>query len=186
MEIEKEIRYMVDESKIRKIKDISKIIEERRTQLDIVLGFYGFDSLNKSNFICRVRQKENVAVMQIKRRIENGVFEEYKLEIDNIRKGIEFFKAIGMEPYLYLKKDREVLEYKGLKIFIDRVDLLGDFIEIEFQDIPNYNEVINEFLNLVEIHSEPQPLYGDIFKSKILKDEIFRQEFEKRLQEILN
>ena len=186
MEIEKEIRYKANEEIIKKIRDISKLIQEKQTQIDIVLGFYGFDSLNISNFICRIRQKGNLTFMQIKRKLEDGVFEEYKLEIDNVSKGVEFLKAIGMKPYLYLKKDREVREYKGLKIFIDNVDLLGDFIEIEFQDIENCNKIIDEFLNIVEIGKEPQPLYGDIFKEKILKDNIFKEEFEKRLQEILN
>lgn len=185
MEIEKEVRYKVDKDMIKKVKEISKLISEKQKQLDIVLGFYGFESLKKSNFICRVRKKENRTSMEIKKRIKNGNFEEYNINIDEVSTGIDFFRALGMKPYLYIKKTRQEMEYKGLKIFIDNVEMLGDYIEIEFQNIYDYKKILNEFLKLAGIKSNTEPLYGDIFKNKILADSKFKELFNKKIEEYI-
>ncbi len=86
-----------------------------------------------------------------------------------------------MKPYLYMNRTREILEYKGLKIFIDDIELLGKFMEIEYQDLENYSEILKEFIDIVEIKTNEQPLYGDIFKKEIENNVNFRKKFEETL-----
>lgn len=185
MEIEREVRYKIDKDIIKKIKKVSKSISRKQIQLDIVLGFYGFESLAKSKFICRVRKKERQASMEIKKQGEDGSFEEFNINIDNINMGVEFFQALGMKPYLFIKKSREEMEYKGLKIFIDNVEMLGEYLEIEFQDTHNYKKILNEFLLLIGINNNKELLYGDIFRKKILEDSNFKEEFDKKISKYL-
>ena len=87
-----------------------------------------------------------------------------------------------MEPYLYLKRTREVRIYKNLRIFIDEFDILGNFVEIEYQDSENE---VQEFIKLIEIQGPEQDMYGGIVKDKLEIDENFKEIFAKGLSKIL-
>lgn len=183
-EIEKECRYQVNDMIIEKIEKIATVIEGNQEQIDVTLGYVGFESLYKYGYVCRTRKKGEKVWMEIKNKTEEGHFIETKVPIDNFNDGIKLFEAIGMKPYMFMKRKREILEYKGLKIFIDDVDILGKFVEIEFQDIDN-KEVITYFLNMVGINSEKQPLYGDIIAKRLNEDSAFKEQYTKRLEDFL-
>jgi predicted adenylyl cyclase CyaB len=183
--LEKEVRYKVDGNIINKIRQISRVLENLERQVDLTLGFDGFNSLNKYGYVCRVRQKSDKIWMEIKTRMRDNTFIETEVNIEEFSCGVSFFEALGMKPYLYMNRSREILEYKGLKIFIDDIELLGKFVEIEYQDIENYKAILDEFLKLVGINSKEQPLYGDIFKNLIEKNNSFKNEFENKLKEFL-
>ena len=57
MQIEKEVRYQIDEEQINKIILNTIPYKEKIEMLDITCGYEGFDSYSKYGFICRVRQK---------------------------------------------------------------------------------------------------------------------------------
>lgn len=181
MEIEKEIRYKVTEEQIKNIKKISKQIGGKYEQKDLTLGYDGFESLKKYGYVCRVREKNNRIWMEVKNRKEDGTFYETKIDINSFYEGIEFYKAIGMKPYMYMNRIREILDYKGLKIFIDYIELLGNYVEIEYQEIDNYKDIINEFINNTKIEPIQQPLYGDIYMDLIHKDKEFKEKLDKEL-----
>ena len=90
-----------------------------------------------------------------------------------------------MEPYLYLKRMREIRKYKNLKIFIDEFDILGDFVEIEYQDSKNEVQEVEEFIKLIGIDGTEQDMYGGIVKDKLESDEDFKEIFDKGLSTIL-
>ncbi len=183
--LEQEYRYEVSEENIKKIKEICSELETTERQIDLTLGYLGFNSLEKYGYVCRVRQKGNKTWMEIKTRVDDYTFNEVEIPINDFNKGVEFFKAIGMTPYLYMNRSREILEYKNLKIFIDDIELLGKFIEIEFHDVQNASKNIESFLSITKICSEKRPLYGDIFKHKIETNQKFRIEFEEFLDKFL-
>ena len=183
---EKEYRYKITRETLNKIKEVSIVVEHDMQQIDLTLGFNGFDSLRDYGYICRVREKGNKTWMEIKNKRDKSSFYETEIIITKFSDGVDFFKAIGMKPYLYMNRKREILSYKGLKIFIDQIELLGDYVEVEVQNLENYEELLDEFLKLVNITSEPQPLYGDIFKGILEKDIGFVEVFEKSLSEFLS
>lgn len=185
MNLEKEYRYKVNKEIINKILEVSEVLEEKKNQVDLTLGYEGFNSLSMFGYVCRVRKKGNSIWMEVKKRIEDNAFIESTVKLDNFKEGVELFKAIGMKPYLYMNRTREILKYKGLKIFIDNIDILGDYVEIEIQDSINPEKEYIEFIELIGIKTEPQPLYGDIFKEK-LEDIEFKKIFEKRLEDALS
>jgi hypothetical protein len=76
------------------------------------------------------------------------------------------------------------LEHDGLKLFIDEIDMLGTYVEIEYQDTEDAEVKILTFLKKIGIDYEPAPLYGDIFKV-LLEDENFKKEFDKRLTDFV-
>lgn len=183
-ELEKEYRYIINDKIIKNIRKISTVKEKEQYQIDLTFGYAGFESLYKFGYICRIRKKGEKQWLEVKRMQKDDSFIETKIHIDKLKDGIDFFYAIGMKPYMYMIRKREILKYNNLKIFIDDVDLLGKFVEIEFQDEANKNN-IDSFLKMVEIDSEKMPLYGDIINEKLKKDNNFKREFDKRLKEIL-
>ena len=90
-----------------------------------------------------------------------------------------------MKPYLYLYRTREIRTYKDLKIVIDELDLLGDYVEIEYQDSNNAEAELEEFRNLIGIVNEPADKYGDIVKNLLETDAEFQNKFNENLEKIL-
>ena len=135
--IEKEVRFKISEDVAEKIREISKVKVERQKQIDLTLGYDGFDSLAKYGYVCRVRQKNNKIWLEVKKRIGDVTskeFEEEEVVLTNFSSGVRFFEKLGMKPYLYMNRSREILEHDGLKLFIDEIDMLGTYVEIEYQD----------------------------------------------------
>ena len=61
MEIEKEIRFKIESgSKIKEIELETEEIQEKSKNIDLVLGWKGFESLDKYGFICRIRNWKEV------------------------------------------------------------------------------------------------------------------------------
>lgn len=185
MELEKEVRFLVTNSEWQKALNNSVEFKKRIKMLDITLGSYGRESVAKTGKVFRIRQKPNRITLEIKNRIDGG-WEEEAIVLDSIERGISFLKLAGMEPYLFISRLREIRKYKGLKIFFDDIDLLGKYIEIEFQDSDDAEREVKEFLNLCGITSEPQPLYGEIINEKYYTDNYFRTKFDEYLKNILD
>lgn len=91
-----------------------------------------------------------------------------------------------MKPYLYINRKRQIRKFKDLKIYIDEVDMLGNFLEIEFQEASNEEKQIQEILSHFNIKNIEQKLYGDIFKEKIETDINFKAEFERKMKYFIN
>ncbi len=184
--MEREVRYCLSADLMQRIKDDSKLIEEPKNNIDIVCGYNGFDSLRDYGFICRVRQKSNKVVLEIKKRISDSVWEEYSAQSASLKDGVAFFSALGMKPYLYINRTRSVYSQGKFKIFFDNIDMLGDFVELEYVGKDNmWKTALNRFLSKYGIDDNRQKLYGDIFKDKIQEDEDFKQKFTVRLDDVL-
>ena len=73
-----------------------------------------------------------------------------------------------------------------MKIFIDKVELLGNFVEIEYQDCLSSNEEVAEFKAKVGIDSPEEDLYGNIIMEKLGNDMKFKENFEKSLKILID
>lgn len=185
MELEKEIRFSISKDQIKTILESTIPFSKRQKMLDITCGYYGFDSYTKSGFICRVRQKGDKKTLEVKRYNNENECIEQSIDLKEISDGVNYLKLIGMIPYLYLMRYREIRKYKNLKIFIDEFDILGDFVEIEYQDSDNEKMELKEFIELVNIQSNPEDMYGDIVKKKLETDENFKEIFNEGLNKTL-
>ena len=83
-EIEKEVRYQINEDTINKIIKSCQLVKEEYHTVDIVLGYAGFDSLDKYGYIVRIRDKGNKLFMENKRRLPDGSWQESRVDIPNI------------------------------------------------------------------------------------------------------
>ena len=193
MELGKEIRYQITDNQIDKIKKITKEYKTRIEMLDITCGYEGFDSYSKYGFICRVRKKGNDKTLEVKKYFNDKDCLEQSIKLEKEIDGINYLKLIGMEPYLYLKRFREVRLYKNLKIFIDEFDLIGNYVEIEYQDSNDVKKELEEFIkkkllqteNYIIVEDSPKDMYGKIIQDN-LTEEKFKNKFETNLNLILN
>ena len=111
---------------------------------------------------------------------------EEAIVLESIDQGLNFLHLAGLDPYLYISRSREVKKYKGLKIFFDDIELLGKYIEIEYQDSTDSEAELKEFLTIFGIDGEPAPLYGTIINQKYDEDEEFRSSFDQKLKSLTN
>lgn len=185
MELEKEVRYLINEKEKKRIIDLTEPYKEKTNMLDITCGYDGFDSYKKYGYICRIRQKGNKKTLEVKNYKNSNECIEQAINLDKVIDGVNYLKLIGMKPYLYLKRDREVRKYKDLKVFIDEFDIIGSYVEIEYQDSKDGKNKVDEFINLVGINGEEQDMYGGIIKDKLEKDKEFKKVFDANLESIL-
>lgn len=185
MEVEKEVRYKISKKQIENILNITEPYKEKIEMIDITCGYDGFDSYKKRGFICRVRKNGNKITLEVKNYFNKNECLEQNIKLENIIDGVNYLKLIGMTPYLYLKRCREVRKFKNLKIFIDEFDIIGDFVEIEYQDSDNELRELTEFIKLIKIKGSPNDMYGGIVREKITNSEAFKKKFEKNLENLL-
>lgn len=184
MNIEKEVRYLASKEIINKIISETLPYKERQHMMDITFGYDGFNSLSKYGFICRIRYKNDKRVLEVKKKIEEGWLEQ-EINLADLGEGINFYKLIGMTPYMFLNRYREARKFKGLKIFIDEIDIVGDYVEIEFQDSNDAKNELLEFLKLVGIQGPEQDLYGDIIKERLQTDKEFSDRYISALNDVI-
>ena len=186
MELEKEVRYLISNKDKKKIIELTEPLKERTNMLDITCGYDGFDSYSKHGYICRIRQKDNKKTLEVKNYVNSNECIEQAIKLDKVSDGVNYLKLIGMKPYLYLKRYREVRKYKDLKIFIDEFDIIGDYVEIEYQDSKDAEKEVEEFKKIINITGEPQDMYGGIIKDRLAIDKNFKKLFEDNLEKILS
>lgn len=186
MNIEKEVRYRISRDQIRNIINNTESYKEKVEMLDMTFGYQGFNSLACYGFICRVRQKPGKTTVEVKKRVPEGWLEQ-EIKLGDISEGINYFNLVGMTCYMYLKREREVRKYGNLKIFIDEIEVVGDFVEIEYQDSKEGEKEIAEFLKFVGLEGTiEEDLYGDIIKEQLANNEVFAKQYKRGLDRILN
>ena len=180
---EREVRFKINEKIRNEIINSSKLVEDKSKYVDLCFGQYGFASLDILGYIIRLRNKNGKCVLESKKRISDTEWQEVCLPIENMKKGAEFLSNLSLKPYLYINRTREVRKINEAKVFIDDVELLGTFVEFEFEDSFSLED-IKYYLEKVGIFSLPEKLYGDIFKESINNPE-FKNKFYKSLNDFL-
>lgn len=97
-----------------------------------------------------------------------------------MKQGYYFLTNIGLEPYLYINRIREIRKIDIAKVYLDKLELLGDFVEFELEDGHEFNELA-DYLKEIGIETEPEMLYGDIFKEKV-KDLGFKENMSEAIK----
>ena len=90
----------------------------------------------------------------MQKRVNENEWNEAKIDLNSFSEGYQFLSLIGMKPYLYLNRKREVRKYGNLIVFIDVLDLLGTYVEIELQEAKEPAKELQEFLQTAEIKDE--------------------------------
>lgn len=183
--IEKEERFAINNSTLELIYKNTTAYKTKQSTLDISFYKDGKNLLDLFGYIIRIRQKGEKISLEIKNYKNKNECQEEAISIPSIKQGVDFIRLLNLEPGIYLKRDREVRKYKNLLIFIDQFDCIGDYVEIEYQDSDNAEIELTEFKKLCNISGEQAPMYGTIINQKIENDSIFKENYYKNMQKIL-
>ena len=92
--------------KIEKIIGITTLQETKKKNIDLVMGWSGFDSLEKYGFICRIRENNTQIYLQCKKRINETEWEETKISLNSFNEDINF-KLNRDETIFVFNRERE-------------------------------------------------------------------------------
>ncbi len=90
---------------------------------------------------------------------------ELETEISNVESVRDIFHALGYNKKITVEKKRSVWKYGGCEVALDRLKLLGDFVEIEG---PNENAIndVQESLGLADLKHIPDS-YASLIADKM-------------------
>lgn len=70
--------------------------------------------------------------------------QEIEFGVDDSDKARAFLAALGFNPFLIVKKHRELWKHGGCEVCLDTVERLGTFIEIEGPDAETVRQVLHD------------------------------------------
>ena len=151
------------------------IISEEQT--DAIFGHPSV--LDENNFIveggysARVGQRGEKITVEFKEILRGKGGIEVKSPIASIELGKKFLKRLGFKEAFTIHKFRDYFELDDFEIALDKVDVLGNFIEIEKMinapdEIESTRKECNELLDKLNIcHEIIDKKYGDLMQEII-------------------
>ena len=89
-EIEREVRYLINDEIETNIINNCVIEKEKYYTTDIVVGYDGFNSLNKYGYIIRIRNKGEKIYIESKKRLSDGSWNEARISINDMKEALNF------------------------------------------------------------------------------------------------
>lgn len=134
--IEVEVKFRIDNIKEveEKVEDFAEFIVEK-TESDIYFNSPWKD-FRESDEALRIRKdNEGVTITYKGPKIDSRTKsrEEVKVNIDDYQSGVQLLKDLGFTPFGEVVKNRKIYELEGATVSVDRVENLGEFLEIELQ-----------------------------------------------------
>lgn len=131
--MEVELRAKIKNTSLlkNKLKSIGAKLVSKKVQKD---SYYGFYQTSKMPFIFRIRKTKNKSIFTFKGKKYEGdtAWPEFEFIIDGNEKQIHtaLIKS-DFNKFLEINKKREKYSFNDFEINIDKIENLGEFIEIE-------------------------------------------------------
>jgi len=134
--MEVEIKAKIEDFKDlkSKLKKLGATFEESKKQLDTYFVDKNRDSgiIKIGDFITRIRECEKGKFLTYKEITGKwGVWEELETGIDNTEETAKILKRLGLRELFRLNKNRISGKTEKFKFNLDKVEKLGDYIEVE-------------------------------------------------------
>ena len=118
-----------------RLKNLEAKFVSRKKQIDKIFGHPMFlDSKNmivEGGLVARIRKIDDEEKLEFKEisRKTGGI--EICSRLDNMDEGLKFLDKLNFKESFTVSKERTLYKYKGFSVCLDRVEHLGNFIEIE-------------------------------------------------------
>ncbi|OGZ27670.1 MAG: hypothetical protein A2365_03430 [Candidatus Nealsonbacteria bacterium RIFOXYB1_FULL_40_15] len=135
--IEVEVKSRIKNIELLKVSlnKIGAVYINTQKQTDKIFGNPIFLDENtkviEGGYSARIRQVDNDIELTFKEIIRKGGGLEIESRLNSIESGTKFLSRLNFKEAFTLSKTRENYKHRDFSIAVDRVDLLGDFIEIE-------------------------------------------------------
>jgi adenylate cyclase class 2 len=178
IEVEIKARIKDIESVRKKVIEAGAIFMKKEDQMDCIFGHPLMLDENKmvveGGYMGRVRQVNGKVKLTFKEIVRGKSGIEIETEIGNVEIGKSFLTRLGFEEAFMVHKIRDVFELSGVEIAVDKVKILGDFIEVEkIVDVPE---------KVDSAHADCQK----VLDSLGIEYEIITKKYGDLMQEIIN
>jgi adenylate cyclase class 2 len=151
MVMEREVKLRIEDynSLVRGLKRLGAELESRREQVDHYLDFQDNRLKNSGNSL-RIRQEGNKCYITFKGKLLNDEIksrEELETNVGDCKVMLEILNRLGITNKIIVKKERESYVLNEIIIEVDKVEGLGNFIEIEIVDqrqLQNVKKLVND------------------------------------------
>lgn len=113
-----------------------------------------YDKLEKEGYIAiRIRYQNNKATLTLKKQLSSEMDNlEYESVVENPKDVHEMLLALGWKPEVEVKKTRKKAKMGEYELCLDRVENLGDYLEIEklTDDNVDPQKVVTELYRILE------------------------------------
>jgi len=181
---EVEIRAKVSdfESIKNKLDELGSKLIETKNQIDRVFGHEMFLDDNhlivEGGLSARIRETDNSKSLEFKEIVRMGGGLEIQSKLHEVEDGLKFLDKLNFEEAFIVAKFREVYKYKDFKICLDKVEKLGDFMEIErmVHSSEDEEQARQECLDLLKVLAPTAELihkkYGDMMQELKTRGEL--------------
>ncbi|MFP3190277.1 MAG: class IV adenylate cyclase [Thermoproteota archaeon] len=135
--IESELKFKIENEETikEKIKQLNVTIHKEIEQEDIYLDFKDM-RLYKEDKALRLRKEDGKFFITFKGKRKNEKIKtrrEIVVQLNSkyIKKILSLFKELGLKPVIKIKKKREIFRINNFEIAIDKVENIGNFVEVE-------------------------------------------------------
>lgn len=132
--MEVEIKFRLKEGVEEKIEKMAKFIVEKE-EVDLYFNHPCRD-FRETDEALRVRKDEEGIKLTYKGAkvdTETKSREEIKITLDNFKNAVKILMRLGFEPVAEVRKVRKIYRLDDIIICVDRVDGVGEYIEIEIE-----------------------------------------------------
>ncbi|MGC8557496.1 MAG: class IV adenylate cyclase [Nitrososphaeria archaeon] len=151
MVMEREVKLRIDDysSLVHELKRLGAELKSRRHQVDYYLDFQDNRLKNSGNSL-RIRQEGHNCYITFKGKLINDEVksrEELETNVGDCKVVFEILNRLGITNKIIVKKERESYALNDIIVEIDRVEGLGNFIEIEIADtrqLQNAKKLVND------------------------------------------
>lgn len=180
--IEVEIRARIED--VEKIKNELKNIGAKfikvEKQIDRIFGHPMFldedKMITEGGLSVRIREVGDKKTLEFKEILRTGGGIEIKSELSSVDVGLKFLNKLEFKEAFTISKSREIYSYKNFTVCLDKVDRIGEFIEIEkmVEIFENVNKAREECVKLLKIlfpnFQIENRKYGDLMQEILNKD----------------
>lgn len=170
--MEVEAKFRLKEGVLEKIEKIASFVEEKE-EFDLYFTHPCRD-FAKTDEALRLRVEKKVKMTYKGPRIdgETKTREEINVQIDDFESAVRLLEALGFKKFRSVKKTRRIFRIDDAVICVDRVEGLGDFIEIEVKSLAEKEEIfrIAEILG----YSREESIRASYLELKIRGESIAR------------
>ena len=130
---------------------------------DIALRVRMYRSVTSNKRVCELTYKGPRISRDLKIR------KEITLTIDDGYRALEIFRELGFERHVSIRKKRKIYRYGAAKIFLDDVEGLGKFVEIEVDGVDSIERFREIIMKILEILNLPRELISKSYLELILE-----------------
>ncbi|MDP3947587.1 MAG: class IV adenylate cyclase [bacterium] len=156
-EIEIKLRVRDLKALETRIQESGCVLSEPIHQHDVIYSLRGssreFENAKKGDVIVRIRRQDNKAELNLKQQCSNEMDNlEYETEVKDPDATHQMLLLLGWRPSVEVKKIRRKGKIGSYEICLDRVEELGDFVELEnmTEDDADPNKVREELFGVLE------------------------------------